>query len=344
MNRIFISIAGNICCDAEQIMTLKTNMGIPQRLISRCPSCYRNFKNLYCELTCAPDMSNFLEVTSYNIIQPDAINGINYYITDDFTTGMFNSCKDVVLPANNEKALNTLCGTDHCNPHYWLKFMGSTKLNPATPFDINFIFNNSAQVGRFKPMNVSVIPCSVPADNQSYACSCQDCAESCGIQPPPIVPSPPWEILGIDAMVFIMSCVFGTLFLAFTIQQICYVIIVKNAFGIGQSDSEMTYAGDTVNSVLGRPSQFRLVNKSEVSCFERMGRSSELSLERLFCKWGRACAGKYRYLVIIATFLIVAALGCGIILFKVTTDPVLLWSAKNSEARTQKSYFDNHFG
>ncbi|CAF5118294.1 unnamed protein product, partial [Rotaria socialis] len=33
----------------------------------------------------------------------------------------------------------------------------------------------------------------------------------------------------------------------------------------------------------------------------------------------------------------------GLLKFKVTTDPVLLWSAKSSIARQQKDYFDKHF-
>jgi Niemann-Pick C1 protein len=42
-------------------------------------------------------------------------------------------------------------------------------------------------------------------------------------------------------------------------------------------------------------------------------------------------------------FIIIAGLSCGLIKFKVTTDPVLLWSAKTSIARQQKDYFDQHF-
>ena len=31
-------------------------------------------------------------------------------------------------------------------------------------------------------------------------------------------------------------------------------------------------------------------------------------------------------------------------MFQVTTDPVELWSAKDSRARTERDYFDSHFG
>lgn len=38
-----------------------------------------------------------------------------------------------------------------------------------------------------------------------------------------------------------------------------------------------------------------------------------------------------------------SAMGCGIIYLKITTDPVKLWAAPNSQSRIEKEFFDSHF-
>jgi Niemann-Pick C1 protein len=57
---------------------------------------------------------------------------------------------------------------------------------------------------------------------------------------------------------------------------------------------------------------------------------------------GLFCAQR-PYFVLFIGLLIITGLSCGLIKFKVTTDPVQLWSAKTSIARQQKDYFDQHF-
>jgi len=57
---------------------------------------------------------------------------------------------------------------------------------------------------------------------------------------------------------------------------------------------------------------------------------------------GLFCA-RHPYFVLFVGMIIITGLSCGLIKFKVTTDPVELWSAKTSIARQQKDYFDQHF-
>jgi Niemann-Pick C1 protein len=62
----------------------------------------------------------------------------------------------------------------------------------------------------------------------------------------------------------------------------------------------------------------------------------------VFSSLGLFCA-QHPFIVLFIGAIVIAALSCGLIKFKVTTDPVLLWSAKSSIARQQKDYFDKHF-
>ena len=51
------------CCAKDQLETLATSMSVPQQLMSRCPACYTNFRAFLCDLTCNPNMHEFLLVT-----------------------------------------------------------------------------------------------------------------------------------------------------------------------------------------------------------------------------------------------------------------------------------------
>ena len=51
-----------LCCDAEQVDTFADQMDLPRELLARCPSCFRNFAELWCQSTCAPNQREFLKV------------------------------------------------------------------------------------------------------------------------------------------------------------------------------------------------------------------------------------------------------------------------------------------
>lgn len=53
----------------------------------RCPACFFNFMTLFCELTCSPRQSEFLNVTQFS---PDPVDNstnvveLSYYINQHF--------------------------------------------------------------------------------------------------------------------------------------------------------------------------------------------------------------------------------------------------------------------
>ncbi len=61
-----------------------------------------------------------------------------------------------------------------------------------------------------------------------------------------------------------------------------------------------------------------------------------------FSVWGRFCA-RHPAVILILGALVCAACIAGIAFFKVTTDPVELWSAPGSRARREREYFNTHF-
>ncbi|XP_062596314.1 NPC intracellular cholesterol transporter 1-like [Saccostrea cucullata] len=355
------------CCDVAQLRTLQSNMGLPQQFFLRCPSCYNNFLNLYCYLTCGPSQSDFLRING----TVDGNNGtyvkaVAYYLTNEYAQGMYNSCKDVQMPSANEKALSIFCGRPaaQCTAQSWLTYMGSTA-NGHTPFGINFVIgdnnvtvaDNSTHNSTYVPMNYTITPCNMQYKNRS-ACSCQDCETSCA-PVPPIPPQPkPCTILHIDCYYFVFAIIFLAFNLFFYIYVICYNVLVRNSLGVMDtysrldSDDEDYTGAFCVNGDKKKRARYGSqdqmsnlpkVSHADINCLEKIGSWTECKLESFFRAWGTFCA-RHPILIIVLGLAIAGALSAGIAVFRVTTDPVKLWSAKDSRARTERDYFDSHFG
>ncbi|XP_043921296.1 NPC intracellular cholesterol transporter 1 isoform X2 [Protopterus annectens] len=330
----------SVCCDVQQLKTLKSSLQLPLQFLSRCPSCFYNLMNLFCELTCSPHQSQFMNATKFNppYIDPEtnetktSITEAAYYIGQHFADAMYNACKDVEAPSSNEKALDILCGKDakECNATNWIQYMFNTA-NTQTPFNIISIFSDYPQSGKI-PMNNATKGCNESVDDSSGPCSCQDCSLVCGPKPEPPPPPKPWVIFGLDAMAVIMW-----------LSYMGFLIVFLGAFlGIwccrkkklvseyAPINSNLAYTFDS--TVEGKPS----------SC-ESFGEHFENILRILFTKWGSVCV-RYPYVIIFFTILFIAVCCSGLTFMKVTTDPVQLWSAPTSQARKEKEYFDSHFG
>uniref|UniRef100_A0A8C8MG07 SSD domain-containing protein n=1 Tax=Oncorhynchus tshawytscha TaxID=74940 RepID=A0A8C8MG07_ONCTS len=167
----------SLCCDVKQLQTLKGSLQLPLQFLSRCPACFFNLMNLFCELTCSPLQSHFMNGTQFT--NDTAANKTNvvevqYYIGQTF--------------ANGEGA------------HFLVPAL--FVLSEPTPMVIIQLVDVS--VSGMSPMNNKTYDCTEGLEDGSGPCSCQDCSPACGPQPVPPPLPPPWTILGIGAMVLIM--------------------------------------------------------------------------------------------------------------------------------------------
>jgi hypothetical protein len=55
-----------LCCGSEQVDAIQSNLELPSTLMLRCPSCFRNFRELACQLPCSPWQSNWMTVTEHD--------------------------------------------------------------------------------------------------------------------------------------------------------------------------------------------------------------------------------------------------------------------------------------
>ncbi|ETE68091.1 Niemann-Pick C1 protein, partial [Ophiophagus hannah] len=299
----FFSENVSLCCDVQQLQTLKSKMELPLQFLSRCPSCFHNLINLFCEISCSPHQSEFLNVTqtkSYSdpVTKEKKTNivEVQYYIGKKFANGL-------------------LCGKEakDCNATNWIQYMFN-KNNGQAPFNIIPIFSDVPIHGMI-PMTNATKGCNESMDDITGPCSCQDCSLVCGPKPEPLPPPAPWLLLGLDAMCVIMWISY-TAFLLIFFAVVCGVWCYRKRYFVSEYtpiDGNIAYS---VNS-----------HQNTVT----------------FTSWGAFCVRNPRP-VILFSLVIIAMCSSGLAFLKITTNPVDLWSAPNSQARREKEYFDTNFG
>ena len=338
------------CCSTKQLDALSSNLDTMAQLTTRCPACWNNMRRLYCQLTCNRDQSMYMDPrTVDNYTGPVKITQMNYYVSPTFKQGLFDSCKDVNFPGNNEKVLNLLCGptsAGKCTAELLLRYMGNTA-NGFAPFDI--FYPSLPRNSTMSPMNITVFKCNKqfidPQTNRTASpCSCQDCVASCPVRPT-LPPQPtPRKILGLDLLSFsLLVAYIGLLVIFFPVSLICAMRKKQKSYALvpDNAQANLKYSGGSYPPVTS--SSVPVMVDSSPGLCERLGSKMESVLRHKFTKWGVYCS-THPFLVMGGSLLVVAALACGLVRFTVTTDPVELWSAPNSIARKQKDIFDSKFG
>ncbi|KAH9620444.1 hypothetical protein KSS87_017380 [Heliosperma pusillum] len=153
-------------------------------LLVSCPACLRNFLNLFCELSCSPNQSLFINVSSIAEVDGNmTVDGIDYYVSEEFGEGLYNACKDVKFGSMNTRAIDFVGGGAK-NYKEWFAFLGQkvTSDLPGSPYAMNFRTSAPASSG-MKIMDVSPYSCN----DTSLGCSCGDCPLSpvCSSSEPP---------------------------------------------------------------------------------------------------------------------------------------------------------------
>ena len=85
------------CCSPAQIANMASQFGMAKLMLGRCPSCYYNFRSIFCAMTCSPDHSRYLTVaeTGESSLYPNetTVEAINYLMADDFGQRIVDSCR-----------------------------------------------------------------------------------------------------------------------------------------------------------------------------------------------------------------------------------------------------------
>lgn len=316
--RDFLEPDGEFCCDESQVTLLVaqyTNMAL---FLSQCPSCSFNMARIFCQMTCSPSQKDFIKVTNWTdatVHSPYSnkqVGRITYFMDEDYIERTYASCKEVQNSQTQAPALSAICAQfPVCSPKNLLTAIGT---GPFGPFPIDFVYDATPGNTLF---NHNTTKCSAAPFPGLLPCGCADCPDTC---PPFEVPGDeaPFCILGFDGFYVVFAIVFIALVAAFEV----FWIFKSRAgnFALSQDEAEL-FRSNSVQEAAKEPSLMK-------SSFQRLG---------------VLCASRpWTVIAVGAVFCILCSLGN--LHFEVITDPVELWSASNSVARTQRDYYNNELG
>ncbi|KAL1827885.1 hypothetical protein ACET3Z_006297 [Daucus carota] len=338
------TISGNVCCTEAQFDNLRTQVQQAIPLLVGCPACLRNFLNLFCELSCSPHQSLFINVTSiYEVNGNLTVNGIDYFLTETFGEGLYNSCKDVKFGTMNTKAMEFV-GAGAQDFKEWFAFLGkrSDLGLPGSPYAINFRSSPPVLSG-MEHMNVSTYSCG----DTSFGCSCGDCPSSPACSYPE--PSPPKKEYCSLVIGFIqVKCIDLTLFVLFIVLVCCFSWWSKF-----QNTREMETLEFVMEPLLdeGEEGDVSYVNlmMNEMKIHEMVPQLTDEArflinqgrLSSFFRKYG-VWVARNPAIVLCSSLAVVLVLCFGLLRFEVETQPEKLWVGRGSRAAEEKKYFDNH--
>lgn len=351
-------IPSSVCCTQDQVETLADKMQQAAPLIASCPACINNFRSFYCDFTCSPDQSTFLDIvstqntTSGNV----AVKEVNYLVSDEFRQGFYDSCKSVQFGATNGFAMD-LIGGGAKDANGFLKYMGDVRPGLGSPFQISFPETQDTSYDR-KPLSCS-------DDALEARCACVDCPSTC-----PTLPYVPPPSAG-GCKVGSVSCLTFALLIVYSVCILLGLVYFswKQAVRHRQRRYErlalvdpplspsMSGPQNGLDGMVGRGEDSE--SGPSGSIHFRLGRGASLldpmdhlqpkqnkinaALRRFFYRLGLFCAK--RPLETFATAaIIIALLNTGWKYFAIETDPVRLWVSPSSEAASQKHFFDDTFG
>lgn len=317
------------CCSRKQLVSLQSSMAITKALLTRCPACSDNFVSLHCHNTCSPDQSAFINVTRVaerKDGQPPAVVAYEAFYQRSFAEETYASCSRVRIPAAGSLAVGAMCGvygSALCNAQRWLNYQGDTG-NGLAPLDITFHLWEPGQApgGVMQPLAANVTRCNESQGDGAAACSCQDCAASCPAIAQPQALDATFRLgrmAGGLALVIILVSVFAVLATALTA---CRAWPGRASCGC-QGGTPAPGADPGLSS--------------------RLSLWTHHFLSRCFRCWGTWVAS-WPLTVLAVSVVVVVALAAGLAFIELTTDPVELWSAPNSQARKEKAFHDQHFG
>ncbi|GMH16328.1 hypothetical protein Nepgr_018169 [Nepenthes gracilis] len=331
------TISGNVCCTEAQFDTLRAQVQQAIPLLVGCPACLRNFLNLFCELSCSPNQSLFINVTSIKKVDDNlTVDGIDFYVSDDFGEELYNSCEDVKFGTMNTRAIDFV-GAGAKNYKEWFAFIGQqAELDmPGSPYAIHFQSSVPESSG-MELMNVSVYPC----DDTSLGCSCGDCpsSPSCSSLEPP---SPPKnDSCSIRLGPLKVKCIEFSM-------AILYIILVSSLLGWGffHHKTERRRPGSNMESLL---SDSDTVDKFEGDSLQLKVHGAQVHLSPVqgfitdvYRRYGTWVA-RNPIVVLCLSVAVVLILCLGLLCFKVETRPEKLWVGHGSKAAEEKQFFDSH--
>ncbi|KAM3743656.1 hypothetical protein ACB098_07G163400 [Castanea mollissima] len=342
------TISGNVCCTETQFDTLRAQVQQAIPFLVGCPACLRNFLNLFCELSCSPNQSLFINVTSIAELNGNmTVDGIDFYVTDSFGEELYNSCKEVKFGTMNTRAIDFI-GAGARNFKEWFAFIGQKAPPgfPGSPYAIGFK-SIVPESSKMELMNVSTYLCG----DTSLGCSCGDCPSSpaCSSSEPPSPPKKDSCSVRIGSLK--VTCVEISL-------VILYIVLVSAFLGWGlfhqtrerrnrpsSMEPLLNVADNSEIDVVNLRKDGKLLSEVQ-DMVPQASNGVHISvvqgyMSSFYRRYGIWVA-RNPTLVLCSSVAIVLLLCLGLFRFQVETRPEKLWVGRGSKAAEEKQFFDSH--
>lgn len=336
----FAADDAELCCDADQLESLRDNLKKADPLISSCPACQRNFLDFFCTFTCAPNQADFIRVedTAKSTDGREVVSQLSYYIDDQTLAGFYNSCKEVKFSATNGYAMDLLGGGAK-DGRGLARFLGH-KTPLGSPIQIDFPVDvpEGMQAAHFE---------TKACDDAQYGCSCIDCSARC----PELdaVPAPDG-----GCRIGLMPCLSLSVLIAYTIGLAAFVFVYVKMRARKSQAAVRSWLSETPWRLSMRDSSGEDhfgADDAEADAEDLLGPKDEsrgsFALNQIltdtFHALGQLAADFP--LATIGTALVLSLIcSLGWLRFRIETDPVKLWVAPSSAAALEKQFFDDNFG
>ncbi|KAI9742995.1 MAG: hypothetical protein M1818_003290 [Claussenomyces sp. TS43310] len=326
---------GPVCCEAEQLDALQSNLQKANNIISACPACKENFYNLFCTFTCSPDQSLFINVTKTQAKgEKLMVTELDHLVSDEYGSGFYDSCKDVKFGASNANAMDFIGGGAK-NYTAFLAFLGHEAPLVGSPFQINF-----PRPSNYPEDGMDGLPMQSKACNdedEKFRCACVDCPASCP-KLPDITSTTSCHVGLLPCLSFGAILTYGVLMLLLATAVVGHIAWAKHSKRRSErlrllqdaAPSDDEDEGDIVSNgaMYDRPQRTYFLNSICDRAFNRLGYA----------------AATYPGISIGTSVIVVLLLSLGWMRFAVEQNPARLWVSPTSAAAEEKHFFDANFG
>nr|CDS33612.1 Niemann Pick C1 protein [Hymenolepis microstoma] len=290
-------------------------------------TCYDGLLNIFCDITCSPQQSNLVKILEYNSTDK-TVTSINFRILRSKAQKIFDACAKI--DAFFGRAIEYICKEETCDMEAFFESLGAPESKGGqSPYEINFVYvpKDDALI---QNEEVNFTATTTTSDSQlvfdRLRLSGIDLVDDDAIKPPALRKE---DDSSLTPRVFKRPLWLGMLltFLGLTLVFLLGLAIrwcVERWIEDNASASAGSYT-------------------PPIGCYSKVGATIQFGSTWLFARQG-ALVARFPKLTLLFTAIMLGISCCGFLCFRVTTDPVDLWSDPNSRARLEKAYFDEHFG
>ncbi|KAI5964003.1 NCR1 [Candida theae] len=323
-----------VCCSPDQIDELESNLKRVDAIISSCPACYKNFYDFFCQFSCSPNESTFVEIVKTELAKDtgkEIVTEINQYVSPELAEQFFDSCKEVKFSATNGFAMD-LIGGGAKNYTQFLKFLGDEKpLLGGSPYQINFKYGLDKEQEKqgLKLRTDKMYSCS----DDEYKCACTDCQSSC-----PKLPHA--KNLSKKCTVGVVPCFTFSVWMVL----VCLILLLGGYhIYLANAKREFRRRGsyeDEDNDEIISPLNYVTVRKPIV---RRFSDNLNSQVQDGFEKLAKFCS-TFPGITIGTSVVVFVLLSLGMVKLNIETNPINLWVSPNEPAYINQQYFESNFG